>query len=636
MAFVLPVLVSCGGDDSGPGNFPPVASFTATPASGNAPLTVLFDAAASSDADGSITGYSWNFGDGSVSGTGVAPSHLYTTAGAFTVTLTVADDAGGTASSTRQVVVSGAPSPEVVVSGHISYERVPFATAASRGLDYPRTAALPARNVVVELIAAANQTILRSTSTDTAGGYSFTAPAGMDVFVRAKAQSTDPVGGGAAGSWDIRVRDNTGGNALYVLDGSTFNTGTTNHSRNLLAASGWGGGFAGVYLNPRSAAPFAILDTLRASTGFVLDQTGEAVDFPPLDAFWSPDNRPSSLWNPANGDIVSTGYAGGATGSSAAGLYILGADGNDTDEYDVHVIAHEFQHYLEDRLARADSPGGEHSLDERLDLRLAFSEGFANAFSAMVLADPSYRDSFGAAQAADFGFDLEDDVATVAGWFSERSVQSIVWDLFDPANEDGDAVSTGFAPMYEVFRTDLVDTPALTSIFPFIVALERRPGVPVAAVDSLLASQDIVADAMDEFASTETNDGGIRDVLPVYAAMVLNGPPARLCANTEAGTGNKIGNRRFVAFSVPTPRLITVQVQALADAASPPADPDLVLFRGGSGFFDISETGGSSSETYQQSVPAGDYVVEVYDFDHVQPAGPQPRPRTCMNISING
>jgi len=47
-----------------PPNALPTASFTATPETGEAPLTVSFDAGASDDTDGTIVSYEWDYGDG--------------------------------------------------------------------------------------------------------------------------------------------------------------------------------------------------------------------------------------------------------------------------------------------------------------------------------------------------------------------------------------------------------------------------------------------------------------------------------------------------------------------------------------------------------------------------------------------
>jgi PKD repeat protein len=86
---------------------PPTAEFTSTAVE----LTATFDAAASGDADGTIASYAWQFGDGAT-GSGVGPSHTYATAGTYPVTLTVTDDDGLTASSTRQVAVTGPAGPQ--------------------------------------------------------------------------------------------------------------------------------------------------------------------------------------------------------------------------------------------------------------------------------------------------------------------------------------------------------------------------------------------------------------------------------------------------------------------------------------------------------------------------------------------
>ncbi|MDD3815894.1 MAG: PKD domain-containing protein [Desulfocapsaceae bacterium] len=75
-------------------NIPPKAHFYTTTESVHAPLIINFDGSNSTDSDGTITTYSWNFGDGS-SATGAHVSHIYTIAGSFTAKLTVTDDKGG-------------------------------------------------------------------------------------------------------------------------------------------------------------------------------------------------------------------------------------------------------------------------------------------------------------------------------------------------------------------------------------------------------------------------------------------------------------------------------------------------------------------------------------------------------------
>ena len=91
----------------------PTAAFSAVPSSGVAPLLVTFDASASADADGSIVGYAWNFGDGTT-GTGKQVTHTYGSApnfssSDFTVVLTVRDNAGLEGTATRNITVTAPP-----------------------------------------------------------------------------------------------------------------------------------------------------------------------------------------------------------------------------------------------------------------------------------------------------------------------------------------------------------------------------------------------------------------------------------------------------------------------------------------------------------------------------------------------
>jgi hypothetical protein len=67
-------------------------------------LSCQFDATDSFDPDGQIVAYAWAFGDGS-SGSGSATGHNYTEAGIYSVTLTVTDNDGVTASQARYVTV---------------------------------------------------------------------------------------------------------------------------------------------------------------------------------------------------------------------------------------------------------------------------------------------------------------------------------------------------------------------------------------------------------------------------------------------------------------------------------------------------------------------------------------------------
>ncbi len=91
---------------------PPVASMSANPTSGVAPLAVSFSAAGSSDPDGSIVSYAWNFGDGT-SASGPSASKTYTTPGTYTATLTVTDNAGLTSDRSVTITVTSPTTPTV-------------------------------------------------------------------------------------------------------------------------------------------------------------------------------------------------------------------------------------------------------------------------------------------------------------------------------------------------------------------------------------------------------------------------------------------------------------------------------------------------------------------------------------------
>jgi PKD repeat protein len=84
---------------------PPVADFTATPESGNAPLTVVFDASILSTDERGIASYSWDFGDSST-GSGIIVEHTYDTVGTYNVILTVTDYFGNKGYKTKSIQVN--------------------------------------------------------------------------------------------------------------------------------------------------------------------------------------------------------------------------------------------------------------------------------------------------------------------------------------------------------------------------------------------------------------------------------------------------------------------------------------------------------------------------------------------------
>ena len=84
----------------------PVANFTGAPASGTAPLAVLF----TNQTTGNVTGYQWSFGDGGTS-TASNPSHTYTAPGAYTVTLVATGPGGAGVASKASYISVAYPAP---------------------------------------------------------------------------------------------------------------------------------------------------------------------------------------------------------------------------------------------------------------------------------------------------------------------------------------------------------------------------------------------------------------------------------------------------------------------------------------------------------------------------------------------
>ena len=97
----------------------PNAVITTNVTKGNVPLVVLFNATLSSDPDGSISNYSWSFGDG-YSSILSSVAHNYATAGIYNANLTVTDNLGAKGYSLKMINVTINQNPVAIILANIT------------------------------------------------------------------------------------------------------------------------------------------------------------------------------------------------------------------------------------------------------------------------------------------------------------------------------------------------------------------------------------------------------------------------------------------------------------------------------------------------------------------------------------
>ncbi len=480
--------------------------------------------------------------------------------------------------------------------------------------------------MVVEVLDASSRSVLASGATNASGDYTLQVPEGRSVFVRANAVLwTD-----AASSPNVvEVRDNTQGNAQWVIDGAVFSAVGGSVTQNLNAPSGWSGSS---YTGSRGAAPFAILDTIYTGVQKVRSAQANAV-FPKLTVYWSPNNTSASGGNLATGQIGTSFFRVSLSGGSVQrALYILGKAENDTDEFDAHVIAHEFGHYLQSAFSRDDTVGGRHSGADLLDMRVAFSEGWGNGWAAVALNNKIYADTLVAGASGGFSMDVSVGASSNPGWFKESSVQRLFWDM-------STSPSIGFTPVWNTMRTGMTVTPALTGIHSFAFALAQSNPSLASPLSAILLNQS-VALPTDAYATGETNFGNpvIASVNPLYLTYSsLGSTLSNVCLSDAAdpnGDGNKAGEYRYIRLTLPA-GLRTISVTR-APATTSATDPDFYLYNNlgqisnGSNTFGISAV--ANSESAQINVNGGSYVLAVTDYNFTTNTTFS---SPCFNVLIN-
>lgn len=467
-------------------------------------------------------------------------------------------------------ILSGCDVPNAEITGTISYEKVPHSDV-SNGLEYTKSFDAPVRGVRVELLE--DGKVIDTDVTDANGQYKFIKK--MDTFVqlRVRAELVNGTNDDDNNFWNVRVVDNTNDKALYSMSTDVFEVRREALTKNLHAPSGWSDGEG--YAFERTAAPFHILDKVYDII-VKLDAIGN-VELPQLSINWSPNNIPQ-FGDITTGQIGTSYYQNGQ-------IFLLGAEDIDTDEYDQHVIIHEWGHFFEDNLARSDSIGGPHAGGDYLDMRVAFGEGFGNAWSAMITDKPIYQDSFDQAQSTGFSIPIEDNDVINPGWFSEGSVQSLLYDIYDEATDGQDFITLGLEPIVDILKNQQKDTEALTSVFTFMTYLKQDYPEFANDFDNLLEAQNITSD-MDIWGSNAVNDGSLAEALPVYLELNV-GDLLRVCTSTSQGAdGNKLANHRFIKLNIPSDGSYTLTLTPSRDN-----DIDGYIFKNGQEIVRDEDTG---------------------------------------------
>lgn len=500
---------------------------------------------------------------------------------------------------------------QVTLSGRVTYDRVPH-NPDHIGLNYNAIQAMPVRGALVELLNSSGS-IIATTSTDGAGDYSLRAPQNTLVKVRVKAQLLRT----QSPTWDFKVTDNTSGNAIYALLGSSVTSGTGNSQRNMHASSGWNGS---AYAGTRAAAPFAILDNIYNGSER-LSAAGNLANLIPLELRWSTKNKAAD-GNVSLGEVGTSYFDGDDTA-----IYILGDANNDADEYDSHVISHEWGHYLEQNLFRGDSLGGSHTQNDVLDMRVSMSEGFANAFASMLLDDPYYADSSGAGGSEGFFIDIGRRNNSLKGSYSEDSIGSIFYNYYLSANNK---TGSDFSPIIQVLSdSGYIANDAVTSIYLFYAQLKALLPGQAAEFNALMLEQDIFG--TNEYAENEINDAGYAAGLPLYRTLQANGAVVNVCSSAEFGKYNKYANSQLLVLNIAQAKSYSFSL-VKSGGAPVSSRPEMVVSRRGAFVKWFSNTVNGQATGSVNLVP-GTYIVEAYDDNNRTETNTQEN-TTCFNIQV--
>ncbi len=440
------------------------------------------------------------------------------------------------------------------IAGKVRYQDKTFSTIDGSVLTTPM---LPARYVTLDFVRASNlTTVLGSTTTDASGDFASPdvgAPADLVILVKAMGVyqgqlvvvRDQSAGGGAIQTFQSAEFDLSGGN----LSGQTIDitadaiSGAFNIFDCLVSADEYVRG--NLFATPPAATNFQL--TVRWEEGLDTEGGGSS----------------ASYFTVVGGNMI---------------LNLLGDPAVDNDAFDDSVIIHEYGHVVAYLYSKDDSPGGAHTLGDALDLRLAFSEGWADFFSSAARSTEWYIDTN-----ADTALIFE--IATpavngapgldVSGADNELAVAAILWDIIHSAiTVANGAIDTPREALWDVFDNYLpaatVLDRCLEDLWDGFFESASTPAYGVGANQTIL-NAIIAAHGVKYFA----DDSEPNDTAATAATLLTNGTTI-LGTHYADPDGDGIGNGDvdWFAFTAEQDQTYTIETYDLG----PEADTVLQLY----------------------------------------------------------
>jgi subtilase family serine protease len=380
------------------------------------------------------------------------------------------------------------------VNGRIRYEDRPLTPS---GFDTVRL--LPVRFAQVSIVNTAGNLVVATATTDGSGAYATSVPSvgTQTLFVRVDAlnERTDD-------RIDVRVLSDTTSRTQLSAAGpqrAVDTSGPVVLDVDIPVAGGGGGAF-NIFDQGVRAQEFVNRFSTRTP--------------PRLTFFWQPvPDGPGSddgvFFDPNDNSIH-------LLDRLTANARVTNAP--NSDEYDDSVMLHEVGHYVIENYAVDKSLGGTHFIDSgREDIRLAWSEGVATHFAAMVANDPFLVNSLGDAARTSFEIETPDFAATATGFDAEQAVSAMLWDVFDAnatprpggsaTDDDAIRLTDGDARIMDVLVNDY--TAADDAIWEdFVNKFRARHGASFLRpeLEDVMSARSVFVDRPTLFANTTAAD----------------------------------------------------------------------------------------------------------------------------------